>query len=141
MGSPVCPTRLYQKGAYLCVTSQDDLGSLLMCQTSTVVTSTSVKVQVIWLRQTEQVGVFHHSFKAEVLVRNILGKVVVTVKGKDVLLDRAELARLNKLSKKMEREEAKEKKTGREDPKKRQMGGSKGEVGGKYRGDDMCWNG
>ena len=106
------PTRLYPRGSYLCVTSQTSPGTLLMCKTSTVVTTTSIMVPVLWLKQTDQAGVFRHSFKSDVLVSSIIGEVVVIEKGKTVVLDMSEIARLECLVKKVEKEERVEKMDG-----------------------------
>ena len=85
------PTRLYPRGSYLCVTSQTSPGTLLMCKTSTVVTTTSIMVPVLWLKQTDQAGVYRHSFKSEVLFSSIIGEVMVTEKGKTVEVDMLEV--------------------------------------------------
>ena len=70
-----------------------------MCKTSTVVTTTSIMVPVLWLKQTDQAGVFRLSFKSDVLVSSIIGEVEVTEKGKTVVLDMSEIARLECLVK------------------------------------------
>jgi len=62
-------------------------------------------VPVLWLKQTDQAGVFRHSFKSDILVSSIIGEVVVTEKGKTVVLDMSEMKRLECLVKKLENEE------------------------------------
>ena len=91
-----------------------------MCKTSTVVTTTSIMVPVLWLKQTDddQAGVFRHSFKSDVLVSSIVGEVVVTEKGKTVVLDMSEIARLECLVKKVENEESVEKMDGEKSDEK-----------------------
>jgi len=104
MGTPASSTRLYRKGTFICVSDQTNLSSFLLCQTCQVVTSTSETIPVMWLKQTEQAEVFQYSFKSEVMASNILGVVVVTERGNEVVLDKQEMIRLEKLAEKLEEE-------------------------------------
>jgi hypothetical protein len=112
------PTRLYPRGSYLCVTSQTSPGTLLMCKTSTVVTTTSIMVPVLWLKQTDQPGVFCHSFKSDVLVSSTIGEVVVTEKGNTVVLDISEMERLECLVKNIGNEDRVEQMDGEKNEEK-----------------------
>ena len=85
------PTRLYPRGAYLCVTSQTSPVTFLMCKTCTVVTTNSILVPVLWLRQMDQAGIYRISIKSDVLVSSIIGEVMVTEMGKTVEVDMLEV--------------------------------------------------
>jgi len=92
------PSRLYKNGTYICVWSPEGMGTLLLCQTCTVVTSSSVSIPVIWLKQSNTAGKFIPSLKFNILVATIVGEVTVTKRENDLIeLDQTEMERLYKL--------------------------------------------
>ena len=84
------PVRLYLRGTYLCVKSQDDLSILLLCQTCTVVTTHSITIPVIWLKE---------SFKANILTTSILEEAKVVKREKGLVeVDQSQITRLKNLT-------------------------------------------
>jgi len=96
MGSP---SRLYKNGAYICVLSPDSVGSFLMCQTCSVVTTASTNIPIIWFKQCQEPGLFSPSLKFNIPATSIVGEVNVIKREKAVVeLDPSEIPRLLKLN-------------------------------------------
>ena len=91
------PVRLYPRGTYLCVICQDDLSTLLLCQTCTVVTTHSITIPVIWLKESEKSGLFRPSFKSIIPTTSILEEVKVVKREKGLVeVDQSQIPRLKK---------------------------------------------
>merc|ERR1712179_24370 len=85
------PSRLYPRGTYLCVVSQDDLETLVLCQTCTVVTSHSITIPVIWLKESMVAGLFRPSFEAFIPTTSIVEEVMVVKREKGIVeVDRSQ---------------------------------------------------
>ena len=91
------PAKLYSKGSFLIIRDDSNQGSVLLCQTCTVVTNASLKILVHWLKQTDNEGIFQYLFKSEVDTERILGIAHVVKDGSNIVIDATEIVRLKKL--------------------------------------------
>ena len=73
------------------------MGSLLLCQTCSVVTTTSTTIPVTWLKQCDTAGLFNPSLRFSIPVSSIVGGVVVSKRENGLVeLDPSEIDRLLK---------------------------------------------